>query len=90
MRCPAHPVNWFKVGFTQRAPEDRAHELSGTGTPEPFLVVIHYQVCDCRAAEREIHQNLEKYRIRSDREFFAAPYEEIRTVVEEVVARYEV
>lgn len=65
-----------KVGRTDRAPEDRARELSSaTGVPTPFTVAYQRWVNDSISAEKSVHARLEGmgYRLSSNREFFSAP-----------------
>jgi hypothetical protein len=60
-----------KIGKTQRDPKARAKELgSVTGIPTPFLLVFDLAVDDCTRAEQYVHNDLAKYRLSSNREFF--------------------
>jgi len=70
-RSPAHGLDIYKVGYTDRNPDSRARELSSTtGSPVPFLVVQAWAVVDGHAAETAAHKALEDYRLASNREFF--------------------
>src|SRR5207253_1669170 len=70
-RSPAHGLDIYKVGYTDRNPDSRARELSSTtGSPVPFLVVQAWAVVDGHAAEIAAHKALEDYRLASNREFF--------------------
>ena len=65
-----------KVGRTERAPEERALELSrATGVPTPFIVAYQKWVPDCASGEVGVHSFLEMrgFRINENREFFRAP-----------------
>lgn len=65
---------FLKIGKTTKPPETRAGELSsGTGIPTPFWVAYKVRVSDCDEAEIRVHNELRKYRVHGDREFFAAP-----------------
>jgi hypothetical protein len=86
MRCPAHGRDIYKVGYTDRDPEQRARELSKkTATPTPFLVVQAWAVSDGRLAECAAHQALGEYRVDSSREFFQSTYSTLRQMLENAV-----
>jgi hypothetical protein len=59
-----------KVGFTTRSPYDRLKELCGTNLPEDWEVEWAYPFSNPNNIEKSIHKDMNKYRIRSDREFF--------------------
>ena len=64
----------LKIGETTRQTEQRIKELnSATGVPTPFVMAYELKVQDCHFAERQIHQELDRYRFASNREFFDAP-----------------
>lgn len=89
MRCPAHGRDIFKVGFTDRDPEVRARELSSaTASPTHFLVVQAWAVSQGLSAEQAAHQALESYRLASNREFFQAPYAQLRKAVEGAISSW--
>ena len=73
-----------KIGKTQRDPKARAKELgSVTGIPTPFLLVFDLAVDDCTRAEQYVHNDLAKYRLSSNREFFRVqPSHAIRVMLE--------
>lgn len=74
LRNPALKSSLVKVGMTTRSSEQRAWELSGaTGVPARFEVLYEEDVVDCELAERLIHRDLERFRLRRDREFFDVP-----------------
>jgi hypothetical protein len=60
----------MKVGFTTRAPEGRAGELSGTGSAYPAVVEYSVHVPNAAAVERDAHQRLKDCRVSRDREWF--------------------
>lgn len=89
MRCPAHGRDIFKIGFTDRDPEVRARELSSaTASPTHFLVVQAWAVSEGLRAEQATHQALEHHRLASNREFFQAPYAEIRKAIEGAISEW--
>ena len=66
---PAMP-GLVKIGMTTRSPEERAQELASTGVPMPFHVAAAWAVDDVRAAERDAHAALARYRVNDAREWF--------------------
>ena len=66
---PAMP-GLVKIGMTTRSPEERALELASTGVPMPFHVAAAWAVDDVRAAERDAHATLARYRVSDQREWF--------------------
>lgn len=83
MRCPAHGRDIFKVGYTDRDPEARARELSAsTSSATHFLLVQAWAVSEGLQAERAAHEQLAAYRLSTSREFFHAPYSELRKRIE--------
>jgi hypothetical protein len=86
-RSPAHGLDIYKVGYTDRNPDSRARELSSTtGSPVPFLVVQAWAVVDGHAAETAAHKALEDYRLASNREFFRGTYMILREKIEAAIA----
>lgn len=76
---PAMP-GVFKIGRTYRSPMARAMELSAsTSAPMKFQVLCYGEFKDPAAAELDMHQRLDSYRINQKREFFRAPFEWIYT-----------
>jgi hypothetical protein len=75
-----------KVGKTERTPQMRAKELGDeTGVPTPFIVVYEALVSDCSLAEKYIHNNLSKFRVSGNREFFrTSPTEAIQAIQDAV------
>ena len=91
MRSASAKKDIYKVGQTRRSPETRASEITrGTGVPTEFLVVEDWEVADCVMAEPMIHAALDRYRINERREFFKAPYKEIREIIEDIVRKINV
>jgi hypothetical protein len=89
MRSPAHPPNVFKVGWTARAPDARADDLSGTtGQPDRFLVVEQWRVAQPRAVEAKIHAALAAYRLSNSREFFRLKYDRLHAEIRRVVGPF--
>lgn len=74
----------YKVGMTNRPPRERVDELSkATSVPLPFELVLYAQVRDAGAVERDLHQELDMYRLNSSREFFQCSIEEIKTAIQQ-------
>jgi hypothetical protein len=85
MRSPFHPRGVYKIGLTRRDTEQRAKELSGTGSPEQFLVIHEWPVGDCAQVERTVHTQLARYRVNPDREFFSVEFSVIRDTIESLL-----
>ena len=63
--------NILKIGRTDRPVSQRAKEINGaTGVLIPFGARYEIRVSDPVEAERKVHQALDEFRIRKDREFF--------------------
>ena len=63
--------NILKIGRTKRSVSVRVKEINrATGILFPFGARYVYRVNDSVEAERLIHQALDEYRVRQDREFF--------------------
>ena len=77
----------YKVGWTERSPEERAKELSGTGLPSPYRVAFSKSTNLTGEVEKEIHKNLDEYRHRSNREFFKADLNILKKTVEEFLTK---
>jgi hypothetical protein len=78
----------YKIGWTERSPEERAKELSYTGLPEPFKVLYSKTTNLSDVVEKEIHEELDEYRYRSDREFFKADLNLIKQTIDKVLSQY--
>lgn len=84
---PALMADLYKVGFTNKTPEERAAELSqASGIPTKFIVIESWMVSDGRQAERQAHDALQSYRLTSNREFFQLKYEILRRVITESIS----
>ena len=71
----------YKIGMTDRAPSQRAEELSsGTAVPTAFEVVCFAEVNEAVKVEREIHARLAEFRVEQNREFFALTGDDINTL----------
>lgn len=61
----------YKIGYTDRAPCQRADELSrSTSIPTEFEVVVYGEVEDAQSIESDFHCMYDEYRISGNREFF--------------------
>jgi hypothetical protein len=66
----------YKIGCTERSPQQRADELSAaTGVPTEYYVIAYIECAAFQAVERQIHERLGEYRVNPGREFFEAPLE---------------
>lgn len=72
----------IKIGSTTFNSKQRAKELSrNTAIPTPFILVYDIYVADCQKVERLIHEELEEYRVNTNREFFRYPvYDAIKII----------
>lgn len=71
LQNPSLSESHLKIGRTERDPEQRAAEISGsTGVPTPFEVVWWSESVDCHLAETLLHHELAPYRTNTTREFF--------------------
>lgn len=71
----------YKIGMTDRAPSQRAYELSGaTAAPTPFSLLCFGEVNDAQRIERELHAEFSAARVSKNREFFRVDYREIYDV----------
>lgn len=61
----------LKIGHTEKVPTARLDELFTTGVPEPFEVAYYALVQDSKTSEKALHQFLNRYRYKENREFFA-------------------
>ena len=73
----------YKVGWTERNPEERARELSGTGVPSPYKVIFSIITKLDMKIEKDIHKKLDQYRYRKDKEFFKTDIGIIKSVITE-------
>jgi len=88
MRSPAHERHIYKIGFTNRNPEERASDLSASsGQPDHLIVLQSWKVLDARRVEQAIHRQLGKFRLSGRREFFKVKFERAREDIDEVISR---
>lgn len=78
--------HWFKIGYTQSNPKQRAKELQTTGVVFPFKVIADWKTQNCRIFEYRLHKLLVKHRVAMNREFFNAPIPVIKQVGEVLAA----
>lgn len=72
----------LKLGCTNRAPHERARELSApTGVPTCFQVMAYFEVENFQQVEHDIHIHCEHYRINEGREFFRMAMPELEDLV---------
>ena len=74
----------IKIGKTNRHPDERARELSGTGVPTPFEVAYYLGSNLSDELETEMHRELEAYRSNKDREFFKYPVKKAIQLLEQL------
>lgn len=82
-------VAYLKIGCTSKLPTERSRELYATGNPFPFAVVHSEEVDDIYGAESAVHQQLDKYRVNKNREFFEVSVAEAIRVVSEIAPRFQ-
>lgn len=73
--------DYVKVGMTTRDANERAKELSNTGVPGEWKVHFSVFVPDCEKVEQLSHEDLDKVRYSSNREFFDIPLVEAERIV---------
>lgn len=79
---------FVKIGRTERNVEQRVRELSSaTGVPTEFTVFRQYSVEDSAAAERQIRELLDGYRVSDNREFFKLKADEAASMIEELLCQ---
>jgi len=60
----------LKIGFTTKQTEERAKALYGTGVPDKFTIEYEGDFSNARQIEKKVHQALNAYRYKPNREFF--------------------
>jgi hypothetical protein len=85
MRQPTYEVNIFKIGLTMRSSEQRSKELFNTSSADKFFIINNYHTKDCIEAEKQIHKELEKYRISERREFFRCDLKIIMDTCDKII-----
>jgi hypothetical protein len=69
----------FKIGFTMKHPRERMAELSrATACPTPFELISFFDVDDPEHSERDIHAQLNEFRVSNAREFFRCSAEHVQ------------
>jgi ribosomal protein S27E len=77
----------LKIGYTERAVEDRAAEVSsGTGIPQRFIVEAYFASPNPSLDEHTVHQSLKQYRL-VNREFFEIDLDQSLQLLYQVVGR---
>ena len=85
---PAQP-GIFKIGYTSNTPEERARQLSNaTGVALPYEVEYAYSCWNGLELEKDIHERLNEYRLRKQREFFQVDLEEAKEIINEIGENY--
>lgn len=76
----------IKIGMTTRSVQDRVREInSATGVPIPYGVRGCWKVKDPKRAERAVHDALDAWRFRNDREFFKIPYGVANKIISDLI-----
>ena len=76
----------FKIGFTERSVADRVNEInSATGVIIPWQVRDFWFTQNPYAAEQEIHDLLQEFRVENNREGFAINFNVARDVIFKVL-----
>ena len=76
---------FYKVRWTEKSPDERAKQLSGTSMPEPYRVIYSQSTNLTGDVEKEIHKTLDEFRHRSNREFFKGDLEIIKKTIKETL-----
>jgi hypothetical protein len=78
--CLSNPfyVDMYKIGMTERTPEERAKELSRTGVPGSFKIEFAKKVSNPKQKEKKIHTFLKSRGQHVDKEFFRVPLDEVK------------
>lgn len=77
----------LKIGMTTRNIKKRVNEInSATGVLYPYSARKVYKVKNCHQVEKDIHDILQNYRIREDREFFKISFQEACHVIEKYLS----
>jgi len=79
----------FKIGYTSNTPEERARQLSNaTGVALPYEVEYAYSCWNGLELEKDVHERLNEYRLRKQREFFQVDLEEAKEIINEIGENY--
>lgn len=80
----------LKIGFTDKTPQKRVEGLNkATGVPMEFLVEWAFPCFNAIRLEREIHDKLDGYRLRKNREFFRIEINEAKDIIRELGEKYQ-
>mgnify|MGYP002884194711 FL=1 len=71
----------IKIGITENL-EQRMKQLDNTSVPLPFECFYAVDVEDAALVEKKMHQGLDDYRIRNNREFFNITPEKAKSLLE--------
>ena len=83
---PRDGADTFKVGKTERSPDERMKELTGeTSNLGTYTAKSFFVVEDINLAERMCHKRLDRYRVQSNREFFELPFSQLLQIVKDAV-----
>ena len=74
----------YKIGSTYGIPEERAEELTGTGHLHPFEVEISIEIESAEYYEKILHELLNDYRVKQNREFFKIEIGKLKNILKEV------
>jgi hypothetical protein len=74
----------YKIGSTYGIPEERAEELTGTGHLHPFEVEISIEIESAEYYEKILHELLNGYRVKQNREFFKIEIGKLKNILKEV------
>jgi hypothetical protein len=86
---PSDGENIFKVGKTERSPDERMKELtSETSNLGKYTVKSYFVVEDMNVAERACHERLSFCRIQRNREFFKLPFPKLLEIVKETITPF--
>lgn len=79
---------FYKIGMTERAPQQRVDELSkSTSVPFSFSIVCYGEVEEALHVEQELHEEFAHRRANIAREFFIFSTEELEECVDSLEGR---
>ena len=78
---PVYKHNLIKIGKTAKDPSKRLKELQETGMPSPFVQEWVGLVEEYDFVETRVHEALDSYRWKSNREFFTCTVAEAISAV---------
>jgi len=84
LMSPAFP-SLLKIGRTTKSPQDRANELSTTGSPEKFVVVHSVISKNCVLLEQALHEYYKDKRYNQNREFFEIQVADVIQKIDEII-----